>query len=354
MFARFSYDQAVVFIPGGSDGFAEADAFGSTQNITNHGRNIALSETHVFSDRTINQINGGFNRIFNKISSFGNGTCKSQELGIPGANLGGASCGLTSTSLTGGYWALGDRGFAPFQGGTNVFSISDSFDMIRGNHDIRFGGGIRANQMNVQAIGFQDGFWVVSNVWTQNPVPTPTGGDAMADLLIGLPDLGLHDVLFQGSITGRRWKMFRPYVQDDWRVTKNLTLNLGVAWSLTTPVTESENRQSNFDFATGKFLVPGLNSEGASGCSGTRPLLSLGLDWHGRCSVAKRLHYEPVMRFSTTRRGTREPRGCGRTRPSSQDPHSLTVVARRQQRPSCRTGFRLRYNPQTPPLSVGR
>src|SRR2546426_4061867 len=45
-FARFSYDQATVFIPGGSPGFAEANAFGSTQDIDNHGRNAALSETH--------------------------------------------------------------------------------------------------------------------------------------------------------------------------------------------------------------------------------------------------------------------------------------------------------------------
>ena len=42
--------------------------------------------------------------------------------------------------MFGGYWSLGDRGFAPFQGGTNVFVISDSFDMIRGKHNIRVGG----------------------------------------------------------------------------------------------------------------------------------------------------------------------------------------------------------------------
>ncbi len=56
VFARFSYDQATTFIPGGSPGFAEQNAFGSTQNITNHGRNVAISETHIFSDRNINQV----------------------------------------------------------------------------------------------------------------------------------------------------------------------------------------------------------------------------------------------------------------------------------------------------------
>jgi carboxypeptidase family protein len=297
MYGRFSYDQAVSFVPGGSPGFAAPSAFASTQNITNHGRNLALSETHVFSDRTLNQINAGFNRIFNHILSFGDRSCKSANLGIPGANLDSScpslgvvppglsqsttdciSCGLNIAQVGGPYWALGDRGFAPFQGGTNVFSISDSFDMIRGNHHIRIGGGIRANQLNVLTNGFQDGFWVFTNGWTSNVagIPNPSsstpgagafagGGDNMGDFLLGMTDLALHDQTFFGATTGRRWKMFRPYFQDDWRITKNLTFNIGLAWALVTPVVEAENRQSNFNFNTGTYLVPGQNSDGRVG-----------------------------------------------------------------------------------------
>jgi len=291
MFGRFSYDQAVSFVPGGSPGFAAPSAFASTQNITNHGRNIAFSETHVFSDRTINQINAGFNRIFNHILSFGDRSCESARLGVPGANLDSScpslgvvppglsqstkdciSCGLNIAQLGGPYWALGDRGFAPFQGGTNVFSISDSFDMIRGHHNIRIGGGVRANQLNVLTNGFQDGFWVFTNAWT-SAVGVGSGiassyfggGDNAANFLLGMTDLALHDQTFFGATTGRRWKMFRPFIQDDWRVTKNLTLNLGLAWALVTPVVEAENRQSNFNFDTGTYLVPGVNSDGRVG-----------------------------------------------------------------------------------------
>ena len=272
VFARFSYDQADSFIPGGSPGFAEENAFASTQNISNHGRNVALSETHIFTDRNINQFTAGFSRIFNHILSFGNGTCKAATLGIQGADLNskcpGApagvvtqstkdcmSCGLTSTELT-GYWSLGDRGFAPFQGGTNVFFISDSFDMIRGNHNIRVGGGFRANQMNVETNAFQDGFFLFFGTWT---------GDPAADLLLGQPGGAIHDQTFAGATTGRRWKLFRPFVQDDWRVTSNLTLNLGVAWAFVTPISEARDRQSNFDFATGKLLVAGPTSA-IAGC----------------------------------------------------------------------------------------
>ncbi len=254
-FARFSYDQATSFVPGGSPGFAEQNPFGSNQGILNHGRNVALSETHVFSPRTVNQVSAGYNRIFNYISSQGTGSCLSAALGIPGANLGGESCGLTSTQVSGGYWSLGDRGYSPFTGGTNVFSVADSLDMVRGSHDIKVGGAIRANQMNVKTEGFADGYWIYSGAWT---------GEAEADLLLGLPSLAIHDQTFNGNMLGRRWKTFRPYIQDDWRVGKNLTLNLGLAWALTTPITEVANRQANFDPATGNFLIPGQNGVGDS------------------------------------------------------------------------------------------
>ncbi|HEY3973555.1 MAG TPA: carboxypeptidase-like regulatory domain-containing protein [Candidatus Sulfotelmatobacter sp.] len=275
MFARFSYDQAVSFVPGGSPGFAEAGAFASTQNITNHGRNVAVSETHLFSDRTINQFTAGFNRIFNHILSYGTGTCEAAKLGIQGADLGAAcdsitgypaslnqsskdcvGCGLSSTQLT-GYWSVGDRGFSPFQGGTNVFYVSDTLDMIRGKHNVRVGVGIRANQMNVLTNGFGDGYFLVFGSYT---------GDATADLLLGQVGGSIHDQTFLGATTGRRWKMFRPFVQDDWRVSDNLTVNLGLAWSLTTPITEAEGRQANFDYTTGQYLIAG-SAPGISGCT---------------------------------------------------------------------------------------
>ena len=255
-FARFSYDQATSWVPGGAPGLAEASPFGSNEGILNHARNIALSETHVFSPRTVNQVSGGYNRIFNYIDSQGNYSCLSQKIGIPGANLGGVSCGLTSTQMDGGYWSLGDRGFSPFQGGTNVFSISDSLDMIRGGHDIKAGGEIRANQMNVLAEGFQDGYWIFTGLWSNEP---------MADFLLGLPSLAIHDQTFNGNVTGRRWKLFRPFVQDDWKVSKNLTLNLGVAWALVTPITEAHNRQADFNPTNAQFLVAGQNAGPSAG-----------------------------------------------------------------------------------------
>src|ERR1700693_496907 len=64
LFARFSYDQATSYVPGGAPGFTEQGTFDSNQGIINHARNAAIAETHVFSPSTVNEARFGFNRIF--------------------------------------------------------------------------------------------------------------------------------------------------------------------------------------------------------------------------------------------------------------------------------------------------
>src|SRR5579863_2160010 len=128
--------------------------------------------------------------------------------------------------------------------------------MIRGQHDIKIGGSIRANQMNVKTQAFQDGYWIYTGLW---------GGEPEADLLLGLPSLAIHDQTFNGDVIGRRWKLFRPFAEDNWRVTKDLTLNLGLAWALVTPITEAHDRLADFDPAgTGSLLVAGQGGVSSS------------------------------------------------------------------------------------------
>ena len=148
LFARFSWDDAGQFIPSGLPGFGAANAYASTQTFQTHSRNIAISETHVFSPNIINQITGGYNRDFNYITSYGDGTNESSKLGIPGANLGTyPSSGLTQISIA-GINPLGDRGYSPFQGGTNIFHYWDSLTVIHGAHTLDLGFDFRAMQEN--------------------------------------------------------------------------------------------------------------------------------------------------------------------------------------------------------------
>ena len=340
VFARFSYDQATNFIPGGSPTWSESTSFGSNQFINNHGRNLALSETHVFSPNTINQFSAGFSRIFNHILSFGTGTCEASIIGIPGANLGSKcdpytgypaslnqasndceGCGMTSFSMS-SYFSVGDRGYAPYQGGTNVYSVSDTLDLIRGKHEIRFGVVYRANEMNVRNNASQDGFISETGAFT---------GDDVADVLVGeIGSFAAHDQTFLGATVGRRWKLVRPFVQDNWRVTNNLTVNLGLAWALVTPETEVENRQANFDVPSLTWFVPKGSPGGCApailpfACTSSDGRLGIQFDktaFEPRIGLAwkpmgsQTLPSASAMRSSTTRHGTRGARDYGRTRP---------------------------------------
>ncbi|MGB8258760.1 MAG: carboxypeptidase-like regulatory domain-containing protein [Terracidiphilus sp.] len=286
LFGRFSYDQAFSFVPGGGPGLAESNAFGSNERIINHARNFAIGETHVFSATFVNQATVGYNRIFDYIASQGSGTCASATLvpgGIPNANLGcptgsskcapgSYSCGLVSTIVSGGYWAIGDRGYSPFQGGTNIYSFKDSLDIIRHKHEIKVGFDFRANQMNVGTEAFQDGFWIIGNGGNFTGLNGANiGGNPEADFLLGLTGLAIHDQTYDGAVSGRRWKIYRPFAEDQWRITPSLTLDLGVAYGMTTPISETHGRLANYVPATGQLLI--ANRNGVSKSAGVK------MDW---------------------------------------------------------------------------
>jgi len=277
LFARYSYDQAYSFVPGGgltNDGaldLAESNDFGSNESLINHGRNIAVGWSHVFTPNLLNQASLGYDRIFDYIASQGNSSCESAILGIGNADLGCSSSGtpvaggsysqgLVSTSMAGGYWSLGDRGYSPFQGGTDIFSFKDDLDVIRGKHEIHAGIDLRGNQMNVGSEAFSSGFWLVGTFGNFTGAGV-TPGNPEADLLMGITGGSIHDQTYDGAVTGRRWKVVRPFVEDDWRILPSLTLNLGLAWDMTTPVTEVHNRMADYipDAQGGKLLIAGVN-----------------------------------------------------------------------------------------------
>ena len=89
--------------------------------------------------------------------------------------------------------------------------------------------------------------------------------------MLGITALAIHDQTYEGPITGRRWKIYRPFVEDNWRVTPTITLNLGLAWDMTTPITEARGRQADYIPTTGKLLV--ANQDGVSGSAG------INMDW---------------------------------------------------------------------------
>lgn len=261
IFGRFSFEEAEQYLPTGLPDFGATGGFSSNQWFETHARNVALSYTKVFGNNVVNQATAGYNRIFNYITSFGYGSNKSQELGIPGANLGTDETSSLTRATIQNFVGFGDRGFSPFQGGTNVFHYMNTTTIVKGSHNLNVGGTFRAMQLNLLGDTALAGQFSFTRLFTAGFTPAgalnANTGSAVASLLLGLPASGGRNDQLQGSVKGRRWKEYRGFIDDTWRVNNSLTLTLGLAYMVTTPQSEAKDRFSNFDFYTGEIFVGG-------------------------------------------------------------------------------------------------
>ncbi len=116
--------------------------------------------------------------------------------------------------------------------------------------------------------------------FTRGPNPNTTAinsGHGLATFLLGVPTSGFARV---GPFTTYTAKTLGAYIQDDWKVTPKLTLNLGVRWEYEGATTDRFNAMSNFDPAvtytvkgvnfTGGTVYPGVASTGVTATTGTR------------------------------------------------------------------------------------
>ena len=158
---------------------------------------------------------------------------------------GAYSCGLVSTFRSKGVIGLSAIAATLRSRVEPTSSLSGTPSItIHNKHDFRFGIDYRANQMNVGTEAFQDGFWLIGNGGNFTGLSSANlGGNSEADFLLGITGGAIHDQTYEGPVTGRRWKVYRPYVEDNWRVTPSLVFNVGLAWDLTTPITEEHGRQ---------------------------------------------------------------------------------------------------------------
>ncbi|MDP9051200.1 MAG: carboxypeptidase-like regulatory domain-containing protein [Acidobacteriota bacterium] len=293
IFARFSWDNASQFNPSGLPGFGAKSSFTSTTNFRTRSRNMALSETHIFSPHVLNQVAAGYNRDFNTIHGIGYGTTEASDLGILGANLGDpTTSGMTLISLT-GFNPVGDRLFSPYQGGTAVFHYFDSLSVVKGNHSVAFGFDFRPMENNGLGetyfhgqMAFTKNFTAYSPTTTfaatiTDPASGITGanGSPIASLLLGYPNGGNRQNQLNSGVIGRRWKEYRGYAQDNWAVSPSLTLNLGIAYGVTTPLSEAASRVANFDVTSGIFYVAGSQASTYAGTVASNKYANIATDY---------------------------------------------------------------------------
>ncbi|MCA2965699.1 MAG: carboxypeptidase regulatory-like domain-containing protein [Acidobacteriota bacterium] len=125
-------------------------------------------------------------------------------------------------------------------------SLQGSITKIAGKHTIKYGGDARMYRYaDIQASDVTPSF-SFNSVWTQQDpfAPSATAGWGLASFLLGYPAGGNNRI--PGSIAVQ-WFYLAGYVQDDWRVSSRLTLNLGFRYDLETPYTERFNRNTSFD-----------------------------------------------------------------------------------------------------------
>lgn len=237
------------------------------QNTTLIAHGAAFNETHVFSPTVLNEFIAGYARTnpFTTQSDFG--LNPATALGIAGINVNQFTTGLPTINFGGipgqpGYTSInGGPSFLPANPRQTSYQIQDDMAWTKGAHQLHFGYRIVKDLVSPFTNTNTRSSLTFGNNLTSNPV-NGTGGNGIATLLLGYLANGT-------SAAGSRGFLSQPYylttfehgawVQDDWKVNKRLTLNLGVRWDLFTPYTEQNNRISNFDFSTLTLVYAGQN-----------------------------------------------------------------------------------------------
>jgi hypothetical protein len=218
-----------------------------------------LSDTHMFRPSVVNEANIGFvrmNRIRNSADSFQRDWVK--ELGIQGVPTQPLTYGAPAVTIS----AYPQAGFSTnnafFQWITQSAQLVDNLSIIAGHHTIKTGGSYQRKQLNSTQWGAPNGNYGFTGVYTSPPpVGTPTRQSAIADALLGYP--ATYSVQTTPYEQRLRYSNAALYLQDDWRVTQNLTLNMGLRWEYFGKPYDLFDRIATFDLATGQQLLAGQN-----------------------------------------------------------------------------------------------
>jgi len=130
-------------------------------------------------------------------------------------------------------------------GGLHTISLHESITKIQGNHTLKFGGEVWTIRRNRFQFGGLSGAFAFNRDLTNNPQAPQTTGYGVATFLLGAVNAGNLTV---GSKRHERGKYFAGFVQDDWRVNRRLTLNLGLRYDMELNAIDEYNERSNFNY----------------------------------------------------------------------------------------------------------
>jgi hypothetical protein len=232
LFVRYSYYILHAISPGP----LPAPIVGSTNfqqsNNDQTGHQGVIGETHLFGQNVVNEFRTGYNRVANSLNPFitENLFAKYGFGFVPPAP---GLTGLPNITMS-GYSNLGEATFLPDTKGSDTFQANDGISWTKGAHFLRVGAEFRWVRSRYQIWGNARPTFAFNGAFT---------GNSFADFLLGDPNTAAISSVIVGDI---RYRYYGGYVNDDWKVTPRLTINLGLRYEYWTPAFERHDQNANF------------------------------------------------------------------------------------------------------------
>jgi hypothetical protein len=255
VFFRFSYVDDPQFIPGPFTGIADGGGFQQGDQTAKSDQATA-AWTHIFTPDTTNQARGGFNHLHTtRFGPVGNQLGIPAQFGIQDIPQQAENGGLPAITPS-GLQTLGSNSFLPSDEISQTLQIQDDFTKIYGKNNFKMGIEFQHVKFSTLQPAWSRGQYDYSGTFTDIPNnnQSTTG---IAQLLLqpeaatvpnGVNYSGGSDEVRASNInkTYDNRTYFAAYFQDDWKITPQLTLNLGLRWDYFSPISESNGGQANF------------------------------------------------------------------------------------------------------------